>query len=263
MSSYLYMIKVKLLLAFNYRAEFFIGMISKMVLLSATAFFWKAAYKGIDVQGAVNERQMLIYSVISIIMSQIFSISVEDNIRSRVRMGNVAVDFIKPVNVFLMYFSEDIGNAVTSIVQKVVPIIIFSVLFIVTPVPYSILHFMLFAVSAIISYMILWFSNAIFGLFYFWAIDMGPLGTIKDYLILILSGSFVPIWFFPQSVQAVLKCLPFIYMYQHPISIYIGKVSYSEAAGGIFIQIVWTVIFALIFNHIKKRVERNVLVQGG
>lgn len=257
------MIKIKLLLAFNYKYEFFIGLISKIILLFASAFFWKAAYNGLDTISMVDERQMLIYTVISIIMNGVFSVTIEGNIRSRVRMGNVAVDFIKPVNIFAMYFSEDVGLMVTSIIQSAVPVFICSLLFIVAPFPSSALNLLLFLISSAVSFMILWLISAVFGLLYFWFIDLGPLGGIKNYLIQILSGSFIPIWFFPKGLQTFLKYLPFTYIYQHPIGIYIGRTPLNEAVSGIVIQVIWAAAFLLLFDRMRKNIEGNILVQGG
>lgn len=257
------MIKIKLLLALSYRYEVFITFITQIILLFVSSFFWKAAYKGIDSVAMVNERQMLIYSVISIILGNIFSISVEDSIRQKVRKGNVAVDFLKPVNIFYMYFSEDIGNVVTSVVQQIIPILIVSSLFIVVPAPASAVHFILFLVSVCCSYLIMWLISAIFGLFYFWVIDIGPLGEIKNYMILILSGSFVPVWLFPPIIQKTLVFLPFVYIYQFPISVFIGKTSPMPALTGIAVQAVWILGFGLLFGKIKRHVEKNIMVQGG
>lgn len=199
----------------------------------------------------------------SIILNGIFSVTIEGNIRGRVRMGNVAVDFIKPVNIFAMYFSEDVGNMVTSIIQSAVPVFICSMLFIVAPFPSSALNLFLFLLSSVFSFIILWLISAVFGLLYFWFINLGPLGGIKNYLIQILSGSFIPVWFFTQGLQTFLKFLPFIYIYQHPIGIYIGRTPFNEAISGIVIQEIWAAAFVVLFDRMRKNIEGNILVQGG
>ncbi|MEA4833079.1 MAG: ABC-2 family transporter protein [Oscillospiraceae bacterium] len=260
---YLYMIKIKILLALNYRYEVLFSLISKLLLLCASVFFWKAAYHNLNTVSAVNENQMIVYSVFSIILSSLFSMSVEGNIRSRVRKGNIAVDYIKPIEIFKMYFCEDLGNSVTAFLQTVIPVLAVSALFIVKPLPASPLNFLLFLISACFSYGILWLMSAMFGLLYFWFIDIGPLGSIKDYIILILSGSFIPVWLYPQQIQSVLKFLPFIYTYQHPLSIYIGKISLTQALYGMLIQVIWIFAFLLLFSFLKNKVEKNILVQGG
>ncbi len=263
MNPYLYMTKIKLLLSLNYRFEFFTNLAVQIILLFVSSFFWKAAFRGLDTVQMVDERQMIVYSVMSIVLASIFTASVESNIRSKVRRGNVAVDYIKPVNIFCMYFAEDIGNMVTNIVQRVIPVLACSSLFIVVPKPASIPHFFLFLASTCLSFLILWFISALVGLFYFKAIEMGPIGIIKDYLIRLLAGTFVPIWFFPAAVQTVLQFLPFIYTYQLPLSIFIGRASLGEAFWGIFIQIIWVFVFYLLFIRLKNRIEKNILVQGG
>jgi len=257
------MTKMKLLLSMNYRFEFFVNLAIQAILLFTTAFFWKAAYKGIVSVQSVNEQQMLTYSVMAIILGIIFNPSVESNIKSKVRRGNIAVDYIKPANVFLMYFSEDVGIAMTNLIQRVIPIFVCSCLFIIVPTAASAMHFILFLLSSCLSYFILWFISAIIGLFYFKVIDMGPIGIIKDYLIKILSGSFVPIWLFSSSLQVVLQFLPFIYTYQLPLSIFIGKVTINEALEGMFIQVVWVSLFFLLFLKLKNKMEKNIFVQGG
>ena len=263
MKPYAYMIKVKVLLALTYKHEVFLTFLSQIVLLFVTTYFWKAAYNGIETVAGVDERGMLTYSVMALALGSLFSISIENSVRGKIRMGNVAVDYIKPVNIFFMYFAEDIGESVTVFFQKVVPQLIFAAIFVVVPYPASALHFALFLVSASLSYMILWFICAIFALFYFWAIDIGPIGTIKNYIIMILSGSFIPMWFFPDFIQGILVYLPFIYTYQLPLSIYIGRGTLGEMLRGMAVQIAWMALFALLFARLKRRVEKNILVQGG
>ena len=263
MKSYIYMIKIKILLSLAYKSEIYIRFISYVILLFSTVYFWKAAFKGIENVAGINEQQILIYTVMSLMIRNWHSISVEDNIRNQIRMGNIAVDLIKPINIFGMYFSEDIVQTVTSILQSTLPILICSILFIVKPIPASILHFILFIISFSLGYLILWLISALFGLLYFQFIDLGPLSDIKNSILSILSGSFVPIWFFPKGFQDVSQYLPFIYIYQHPIGIYIGKYSIYESMQGCLIQTIWLVLLWTIFYKMHKRIEAAILIQGG
>lgn len=247
-----------------YRSGFFINLAVQIILLFVSAFFWRAAFAGgTGAVASVNEQQMLIYSVMSIVLSNLFTVSVENSIRSKLRGGDISVDYIKPVNIFLLYFSEDVGSMVTSLFQSVLPILVCSALFIVAPKPASFAALLLFLISAAQSFLLLWMISALFGLLYFKAIELGPLGTIKDYLIKILSGTFVPIWFFPRVVQKVLNYLPFIYTYQLPLGIYIGRTSFPDACRGLLVQAGWIALFFILFVFCKNRIEKNLFVQGG
>jgi ABC-2 type transport system permease protein len=92
---------------------------------------------------------------------------------------------------------------------------------------------------------------------------MGPIASIKNYLISILSGAFVPIWFFPKTVQNILSFFPFVYTYQQPLGIYIGRTSTGAVLKGMSIQVIWILIFFILFSKLEKRAFKNIMVQGG
>ena len=266
MKPYLYVIKVRILLTLSYRFEVFSSILTGTLFMFASVFFWRTAYAGIDQVAQVSLNQMLCYGVMSVILGMFFqdiTFTVENEVQQKVQQGNISVDYIKPVNVFLMYFFQDVGNSFMAFVLKGIPVLIFAALFVVTPLPPSLPHFLLFYISAWISYTILWYMSALFALLYFKAINLGNLGYIKKYTILILSGSFVPTWFFPEWIQHVLSFLPFVYIYQLPLGIFVGRISLAEAVGDMVIQAVWCVFFGLLFAFCQRRVEKNVLVQGG
>jgi ABC-2 type transport system permease protein len=89
------------------------------------------------------------------------------------------------------------------------------------------------------------------------------MGVVKDTIVSILSGSLIPIWFFPEGVQKVLAYLPFQYTYQTPLGLYIGKITVSEGLLQILIQFVWIVILGGLTIIAWRRARRNVLIQGG
>jgi ABC-2 type transport system permease protein len=61
----------------------------------------------------------------------------------------------------------------------------------------------------------------------------------------------------------VLKALPFVYIYQLPLSIYIGKGARAEQIAQMQIQFLWLVVLFAIFFAVQHRVTRKVMVQGG
>ena len=261
--AYLYFIKVRIMISLAYRFETLSAILIQFIILVADAFFWRAVYANYDTVQDVDLNQMLVYSVISVLLTCFFCRSVEGKLRDRIRNGSVATDYIKPINFFGMFLAEDIGEIVTNLTQRFIPIIVFSCIFIAVPVPASAVHFLLFLLSAFISFFILWFIAAIFGLLNFWLIDIGPIGGAKNIIIAFLSGSVVPVWFFPDNIQRILSFTPFIYIYQMPIGIYIGRTGIEEAIITMGIQIFWCVFFYGLFLFIKTKAVKNIMVQGG
>lgn len=263
MKPYLYVAKIKILSVLAYRFDVLSTILIRSLIVVATSYFWIAAYGSHDAAFGVLKSQMLTYSIMSAVLSCILTADVEDRIIQSVRKGNVAIDMIKPINVFGMYLAEDLGGIAVSICQNAVPVLIISSFVIQVPTPSSALNLILFLISVVFSYLINWLIAASFSMLSFFLISMGPLRQVKINLIRILSGSIIPLWFFPDSIQMVLKYLPFMYLYQLPLSIYIGKWKLQDILSQLGLQIVWIVILYLVFKLVQKKVISNVLVQGG
>ena len=97
----------------------------------------------------------------------------------------------------------------------------------------------------------------------FTAISMDALFQVKKHLIRLLSGSIIPIWFFPDWLADILNLLPFVYIYQLPLDIYIGSASELDISRRMMIQLVWFILLAGIFLLLSKKSLKKVMVQGG
>ena len=170
---------------------------------------------------------------------------------------------MKPVNIFGVYFAEDIGNIIALIFQNMLPILIIGALMIKVPRMADIRDLPLLIISVAESFLINWLIAALFGLIAFTAVNIDALIQVKKHLLRLLSGSIIPIWFFPPGVARVLQSLPFVYIYQLPLSIYIGRGDRAQQLGQMRIQFIWLLILAGLFFLVQNRVSRKVMVQGG
>lgn len=125
-SAYLYIAKTKILASLAYRFDVFSTLITNFIMVFALSFFWKVAYHGIDTVEGVDEKQMITYTIISTLLSAAFVFDVEDTVNDRIRQGDIAMDFIKPVDLFGIYLAQDIGSVVSSVTLKVLPLFIVS-----------------------------------------------------------------------------------------------------------------------------------------
>lgn len=155
--------------------------------------------------------------------------------------------------------------AISSVISKLIPLILITTLLIQPLLPYSFTALAFFLVSASLSFVILWLISAIIGMLCFWYLQLGNMGgTIKDGVILIASGRIIPpLWLFPNSVQNIFRFLPFQYIYQTPLGIYIGKISRQEIMVQLMIQIVWVLILGGLIAIMWQKARKRVLIQGG
>ena len=260
---YIYIIKTQIIKSMTYEFSVYGNIFLQTIIMITSAYFWKALYKGQESVGAVDAESMLTYIIISSMMSVLLITNVEKRIEMSVGKGTVATDMMKPVNLFGVYFAEDLGSVFALVFQNMLPILIFGTLFIKVPKMADVSALPLFVIAVLESFMINWLIAALFGMIAFAAVSIDALIQVKKHLIRLLSGSIIPIWFFPTGVAKVLSSLPFVYIYQLPLSIYIGKGERAEQIAGMKIQFLWLVALTAVFIFAQRRVTKKVMVQGG
>ncbi|MFC1504485.1 ABC transporter permease [Spirochaetota bacterium] len=260
---YFFITKIRILASLSYNFEVWSSIIKNFLILIAVVFIWKSAYNGIPSVGNVTQSQMITYTIVSTLLFTLFNFNIETKIVRGIHSGEIIMDFIKPINPFKGWFFDDLGFSLGHFIMQFFPILLFSILFIQLPLPASSLHFLLFLLSALCSLLIGWLLSALAGMVAFWYLETGYLCVLKNSIIRILSGSFVPIWLFPAWYRNISVYLPFQYMYQTPLSIYIGKLSYKSAVMNIGVQFVWVTIFIIVASLTWQRAKRKLLIQGG
>ena len=263
MKKYLYIIKTQIIKSMTYEFNVYGNIIMQTIIMITSAYFWRALYTGRNVVDGVNIGSMQTYIIITSALSVLLITNVERRIGLSVEKGSVATDMMKPISLFGMFLAEDIGNIIALIFQNMLPILIIGSLMIRVPVMEDVRNLPMFIVSVVESFLINWLIAALFGMMAFKTINNNALIQVKKHLIRLLSGSIIPIWFFPESVAKVLSALPFMYIYQLPLSIYIGRGSRAEMISQMCIQFIWLVILSALFLYVQIRITRKVMVQGG
>lgn len=263
MKKYLFVAKMRIQNMMAYRFNICLTTVMDCLIMVAIGFFWRAVYGDTGTSHGVTADTMLTYTVVSMMMNSLYFMGVEDKVSDAVKSGSIATDMIKPVNLFSMYFAEDIGSIIFSLFVRTLPMFLTGVLIFGLPVPASAEHFWLFMASFVLGYGINWTFSATFAMISFTAIDLGPVYSIKYHFVNLLSGAIIPLWFFPEWLSTVLYCLPFVYMYQEPLSIYIGKYPVDECLAKLGIQAAWFAAMLVIFLFAQKKATKRVMVQGG
>lgn len=263
MKKYTYIMKIKIQTVISYRFDILLTILGQCVTMFAVCYFWLVVYGDRQSVLNVSGKSMLTYTTISILMGNLFTMNVQERIVDSIRTGNIALDILKPMNIYISYLAEDFGAAIVAFFQRVIPLLVIGSLMFGIPKAASAVHFLLFAVSFMCAYFINWLLAALLGLVAFKTIQMGPMMAVKTYIIKLLSGSIIPMWFFPDNLQKVLEILPFVNIYQVPLGIYIGKYSTISALSHISIQLFWNLILLLIFVVLQKKMTEQIMIQGG
>ena len=262
-SKYLYVYKTQIIKCLTYRFDVYGNILMQSIIMITSAFFWKALYLGNDTVGGVNIDDMLTYIVVSSMMSVLLIPNVERRIENSVIKGTVATDLMKPINIYGVYLAEDLGSITALVVQNMIPILAIGCLLIRVPRIASFERIPLFVLSLVMSFFINWLVAALFGMWSYTAVNVDALIQVKKHLLRLLSGSIIPMWFFPDWFRVILEALPFVYIYQLPLDIYIGRSADAQIYKMMLIQLVWLIVLFVTFYILQRTATKKVMVQGG
>lgn len=86
---------------------------------------------------------------------------------------------------------------------------------------------------------------------------------LKNSLVAFLSGSLVPLIFFPKIIAELLSFLPFSSLIYTPVMVIIEKYSMSQMIQALSLQLFWLFIMIALSQLIWKCVQNYITIQGG
>lgn len=79
---------------------------------------------------------------------------------------------------------------------------------------------------------------------------------IKDNIISLVTGSFIPLALFPNIITKIMRFLPFYYITYLPSMLLVGYCK-DEAIQGIIIILIWCVVLQLVIKYTWNKYIRK------
>ena len=124
-------------------------------------------------------------------------------------------------------------------------------------------HFALFLLASVLACLLNGAISYIFGILCFYTTAAWGLNALKTTVIAFLSGTLLPIAFFPNVFREIVSYMPFTGMSQNPVLILMMKYDYLECAKVILISFGWLVVLELLGKLLFNHAIKLVTVQGG
>ena len=190
----------------------------------------------------------------------------ENTIIEAIESGSIAYEMVRPMDLYSRWFAIISANRVSRTLLRCVPLLLVAV---VLPqpfrlvIPFDLAQLGLFTLSMALAFCVtITFSMLIYISAFYTLNSMGTrliVAVASDFL----SGAYIPLPFFPDTVRVVMELLPFGSMQNMPLLIFSGHVYGAAALRGVGIQVFWVVVLFIAgriwMNHALKR----VVVQGG
>jgi ABC-2 type transport system permease protein len=245
----------------QYRVSFFMGMFGMLFQLFALLAVWRVLLADAPL-GGFAWPQMRAYLLVSFTCGLIVSSLADWRMAYRIESGMVALDLIKPIDYQLARFAEILGGILVELILA--GVIWASVLLLggglPSPPPGRLALFLL---SMVLVVPLKFLVAYICGLACFWTQHYNGVRWTQLAVTGLLSGSLIPINFFPGWLATAAGWLPFAGMASTPGLIFVGRVDGAEAARLVGLQAGWAVLLWLLARWAFRSAVRQLTVHGG
>ncbi len=266
MKAYLLFAKNEFLSELAYRFNAVLRAVSTLIAIYVEIAIWHALYaQSSDMQtsyGVISLTDMIAYAVMSAIVNTLVRNRAIFGIDDRIKTGDIAFDLNRPLSFWGMLLSKTIGqNGFTFLFQFVfISVFVLPFFSVPVPTPEYLLYFLIILTLGFLTRFLLAFMLGLCG---FWYMRIWHMERVLFVTIGFFSGSFVPLWFFPEIVGQISEWLPFKGIFFNPISVFLMKLEPLMVYQEIFKQTIWVAALALVCYMIWQLGIKKLTVQGG
>jgi ABC-2 type transport system permease protein len=205
---------------------------------------------------------MKLYTVASIIFGFFIGSNIEKSVTGRIRDGSISMALTRPVSYPMTIFVEQMAFTVQNVALRVLPYLLIALIFRIGAGGDAYFSVAL-VLSMLIAYLLMAFFEMFFGLIAFWTMEISGIIQVRNALMLVFSGSMIPLWFFPDWLFNIAILLPFQAIYNIPLSILIGRIEGAAVWDALLTQVIWLVVFFGLSMLFWGKTRRRVVVNGG
>jgi ABC-2 type transport system permease protein len=224
---------------------------------------WIALYAGRDTHAGVTLAQAVTYQLVNVIVVRLVSTWVVYSVHNRIRTGDIVFSITRPMYYGHILLCEFVGQAIGKLVTSSLPMFGVACLLFSPALPSSAAVWASFALSLGLGFLTAFYLDYLLALLGFWTTDVGGLFWAKESVIMLLGGTYLPLWIYPRLLGQILAYLPFQGISYTPVAILIGQIGLDQVPRALVVQIAWLAILAAGSRWVYGAAMKKLAVQGG
>ena len=263
-------LRVRFQLLLQYRAAAIAGFVTQCwwgaIKIMVLAAFFRAT-----VATPMTLSQAIDYTWLGQALLTLLPWSVDPEIARMVRSGDVAYERLRPLDTYTYWYARAVARRTATPLLRAVPMVITAGVLLPLlgmsewglSAPASSASAALFLVSM---GLVIALSSAIATLMEVLTVatlSERGVNTLIGPLIIILSGSLVPLPLYPEWLQPALRLQPLAGLLDTPLRIYTGHLATMDALASLVRQAVWIVVLIGVGRMVMARVMARLQAQGG
>jgi len=213
---YLALSKGSFMMGMVYRFGFIATIVGNILYMVIAYYLWTSVYDGQEVINGLSFDQTFLYVALASTVFILFNTYVDWLMSFEIREGRITNYLVKPIDHQLAILAYGGGRTILNILIVTVPTALLLTFAFGVAIPVGV-GLLLFPVSLFLAFLISFCFDYAVGLTGFYTESIWGLVTVKETLILALSGALIPIQFFPEGLQNLLRWLPFSAIYHTPL----------------------------------------------
>jgi ABC-2 type transport system permease protein len=263
MKSYVALVRSSYMAAMMYRFSFIFTLIGNLLYIALLYFLWGSIYRDVDTIRGMSFNQAFVYVALAGSIFTMVRTWADWEISYHITSGSIIMDLIKPLDFQLYALSRTVGFLFFNFTMIALPSALVLFLFLGAEIEVGVGLFFLPA-ALVLAFLVSFAIDYIIGLTSFYTESIWGISVTKEMITTLLSGALVPLQFFPDVVQRILRCLPFQAIYHVPLTMLTSPDLGMRACAGLLgAQTAWVLILFLLGRFFFTRASRVLTVSGG
>jgi len=271
LKAYFSIFRIRLAEGLQYRAAALAGTATSIFWGIIEAVIFVVFYKYADMSDAgilagLSLQQVISYSWLRQMLHLMQPLGIENEILGKIESGDVGIEMCRPLDLYLHWFARTAAFRLTPVLLRGAPILLFSLMMPEVyrlSAPASIQGFICFLLS-LAGAVLLCTSYAMLACSIRLSITWGNGPMIMILLIGgVLSGTYLPLQLWPDSMQDFLLLQPFAGYLDIPVRYYIGTMPAGNILWTLGLQAAWSLVFIAAGRALMVKKLRKIVIQGG
>ena len=246
-----------------YRLNFTMWRVRNVLQLLTVYFLWFSLIPVGSKFGGYDQSQMITYILGTSIVGAIVFSTRTGTIGDQINTGDLSNFLLRPFNIFLYWFSRDVGDKAMNITFSIIELgILFAILrphlFFQSQIGLLLSAFISICLAILINF----YFNLLLGFIGFWSSETWAPRFIFMTILNFFAGGFFPLDILPRPLFAIAQSLPFTYMLYSPIKIYLGQIPLLTIIQQITISFLWVCALYVVTKYVWLKGMRSYSAQG-
>jgi len=254
MKKYLYFFKVGFQVTLAYPAKIVFRFLRHAVYFALSITLWWALLGTTGHLGNLTLSSMITYYLLVGAVDIIYTSAPGRILIRDILSGDLNNYLAKPINYWGYLLPYTLGQQLAASSLSIFVVALVFVLFpTIIALPASPLNIVAFLISCIISFLLSHQFFFIVGILGFWVSEATNLRMGLNQFIGLVGGKWFPLSILPPAVFVIFNLMPFKYLFNFPITVFLGQVQPDEVVKSIGMETIWIALILFAGSYLWKK----------